>query len=131
MTRPPSSAGIAYHRDGALLIARCTGSAGADWLAEAFRLIAEYQRGAPASAVLIDIRDLDAMATVSERYRLGEAAAANWTGPPVALVGTRQLVDPERFGEMVARNRGLDGRVFTDVAEARAWLATRVAARNA
>ena len=40
-------------------------------------------------------------------------------------------MDPERFGEMVARSRGLDGRVFTDIAEARAWLADRVAARRA
>ena len=131
MTMPPPPASIAYQREGAILIARCTGSANAAWLAEAFRIIAEHERGEPADAVLIDVRDLDVIPTVSERYRLGEAAAANWRGPPVALVGKPQLMDPERFGEMVARSRGLDGRVFTDVDEARAWLATRVQERRA
>jgi hypothetical protein len=35
------------------------------------------------------------------------------------------MVHAERFGELVARNRGADARVFTDEAEARAWLVGR------
>ena len=131
MTTPPDPAAIIYQRDGAILVARCTGPGNAAWLVQAFRVIAEHWRGEPADAVLIDVRDLDIVPTISERYRLGESAAANWQGPPVALVGRKQLMDPERFGEMVARSRGLDGRVFTDIDEARAWLASRVKERRA
>jgi hypothetical protein len=31
------------------------------------------------------------------------------------------MIHPERFGELVARNRGADARVFTDEAAAREW----------
>jgi hypothetical protein len=32
------------------------------------------------------------------------------------------MIHPERFGEIVARNRGADARAFTIEAEARDWL---------
>jgi len=40
----------------------------------------------------------------------------------VAYVNLPERVDPKRFGEMVARNRRVDARVFTDVEEAVEWL---------
>jgi hypothetical protein len=32
------------------------------------------------------------------------------------------MIHPDRFGELVARNRGADARVFTVEAEALAWV---------
>ena len=40
----------------------------------------------------------------------------------VAIAGPEPLIDPDRFGETVARNRGVNGRVFTDLDEAIMWL---------
>jgi hypothetical protein len=40
----------------------------------------------------------------------------------IALVASPELLDPDRFGLTVARNRGLNANVFTDQAEALAWL---------
>jgi len=119
-----------YARDRDWLLVHCRGNGDAAWLTGLFFRIAERLATEAASAVLIDGREVVATFSVYERYRLGEAAAAALVpGPPVALVGSEQTVDPERFGETVARNRGLDGRVFTDLGEARDWLKERVAAR--
>jgi len=74
-------------------------------------------------AILIDVRELvgprpDGM----ELYDLGVLASRDIIGAPVAFVGSESFIDPRRFGESVARNRGLNLRVFTDMAEAEAWL---------
>lgn len=107
------------------------GPGDAGWLAGLFRLVAERVSREPADAVVIDVRGSIAPLTTTERYRLGEDAAVHWPGVPVAVIGSAGIVEPERFAEMVARSRGVDGRVFTDENEARAWLTGRVAARAA
>ena len=43
-------------------------------------------------------------------------------GIRIAMVGKPELLDPRRLGELVAQNRGVDGRVFTDLAVAEEWL---------
>ena len=59
-----------------------------------------------------------------ERFRLGErlAYAAKGAAIKVVLVARPEMVDPERFGMTVARNRGLLANVFTSEADALAWL---------
>jgi hypothetical protein len=58
-----------------------------------------------------------------QRYALGEAcAAAGRSAVQVAMVARPEMIDPDRFGMIVARNRGLFADVFTTEAEARAWL---------
>jgi len=61
-----------------------------------------------------------------ERYdwavRIAELQARFLPRIRVALVGNEPLIHPERFGEIVARNRGADARAFTDEAEALRWL---------
>jgi len=74
-------------------------------------------------AILIDVRELtgprpDGM----ELYDLGVLASRDIIGMPIAFVGSEAFVDPRRFGEAVARNRGLNLRVFTDMNEALVWL---------
>jgi hypothetical protein len=39
-----------------------------------------------------------------------------------AIVGNIPLVDPDKFEEVVATNRGLDLKVFTDIQKAYVWL---------
>jgi hypothetical protein len=41
---------------------------------------------------------------------------------PFAIVGMEPLIEPERLGEIVARNRGMNVRAFTDYEAARTWL---------
>jgi hypothetical protein len=40
----------------------------------------------------------------------------------MAIVGSEPLIDRERFGEIVARNRGVPLKVTTDLDEALRWL---------
>jgi hypothetical protein len=40
----------------------------------------------------------------------------------LAIVARAELIDPERFGVIVARNRGLVNNIFTSEVEARDWL---------
>ena len=64
--------------------------------------------------------------TTLERFNLGEYVAEiclQFVRPVrIALAAEIPIVDPERFGETVARNRGTNGKVFTDLEEAKAWL---------
>ena len=79
------------------------------------------------SAVLIDVRDVSGTPPEKfERYELGVGSARiqRQKRPLVtaAMVGHEPMIDPQRLGEIVFRNRGGVGRVFTDVQEAISWL---------
>lgn len=85
-------------------------------------------------ALLVDIRAvIGREPTMAERFdqamRVAEAQAARKPRIRAALVGHEPMVDPERFGETVAINRGAEVRVFTDEAQAEAWLVARRPAR--
>ena len=40
----------------------------------------------------------------------------------VALVSNEPMIHPQRFGEVIAKSRGAQARVFTDLDEAMAWI---------
>jgi hypothetical protein len=121
---------LEYRRDGDWLVVRSAGQGSAAWLMGLFQQVGKHVSKEPAAAVVIDLREVTALPlTTTERYRVGEVVAKHWPGVPAAVVANAPLVDPERFAEMVARNRGVDGRVFTNMDEARAWLKERIAAR--
>jgi len=127
---PTGEPAVEYLREGGWLLVRCSpGTGGVEWLLALLSATNEHLAGEPASAVLIDAREVSAVISTAGRFRVGERAAASWFGPPLALVGAMSLVDPERFGEEVARSRGLDVRVFTDIDEATNWLRTRAVTR--
>jgi hypothetical protein len=44
----------------------------------------------------------------------------------VAMVARAEMIHPQKFGVMVAQNRGLDSDVFDSEAEAIAWLDGKV-----
>jgi hypothetical protein len=106
---------------------RCRGTFRSDALLEvwesAFRVAIDQGR----KAVLVDLRDLKgAPLTTIERYeqgvRVAEVQQRVGLGIPIAVVGHESLVDPERFGETVGKNRGGFGAVFTDIDEAVDWI---------
>jgi len=64
--------------------------------------------------------------TTFMRYELA-VAWAQAAGPlRVALVIPQELMDPQKFGMLMAHNRGVNGDVFTTEAEALQWLNARV-----
>lgn len=83
------------------------------------------------SRVLIDASSVSGAPTQDERYRLGLFVAAEQRilaaqTPPrevqVAVFAHQPLVDPSRFGETVAINRGAKVKVSERLDEALAWL---------
>ena len=92
-----------------------------------------YERGLDIAAsnglqaILVDIRKLEGLPpTTMERYKHGEKVAKiqfnHDSQSCIALVGKEPIIDPQRFGETVALNRGAVGRVFTDIYDAVIWL---------
>src|SRR5215470_15346350 len=58
-----------------------------------------------------------------ERFRMAvQLASAAESRVKVALLGRAELIDPDRFGVTVARNRGFLVDVFETEADALAWL---------
>jgi hypothetical protein len=90
---------------------------------EGFRQAALANR----SALLIDVRNITGRVPgIFDRFEIGVRIAQHYreSDPRIrlAVLGHEPMIHPERFGELVARNRGADARVFTDEAEALAWV---------
>jgi len=86
--------------------------------------------GANRGAILVDARAITGrIPTILDRFEMGVRIARHYleTDPRIrlAVVGHEPMIHPERFGELVARNRGADARVFTDGTEALDWLLRR------
>ena len=79
-------------------------------------------RDAPTKSVLIDVRDVAGSLSDMDRYDIGVGGASLGIRVPVAIVGMEPLIEPDRLGEVVARNRGMNVRAFTDYEAARTWL---------
>jgi hypothetical protein len=98
--------------------------------AEAMRVSDQAFREAAAAGrrgVLVDVREVRGrIPTILDRFDFGVHIAARHLEqePPIrlALLGHEPMIHPERFGEIVARNRGADARVFTSEVEALDWL---------
>ena len=78
-------------------------------------------------SALIDVRDvIGRIPTILDRFDFGvHIASLHLEHKPrvrLALLGYEPMIHPDRFGEIVARNRGADARVFTIGADAIDWL---------
>lgn len=105
------------------LIAKFTGADNLEEVSQQFDLLTIRCLEAKKNRLLIDVSAIRTVAEFSERYRAGERAVVfAHNAIRIAMVGTRRQVDPKLLGELVARNRGVDGRVFTDLAAAKQWL---------
>ena len=97
---------------------------------EAFRVGEVAFREAAAAGrqnVLVDVRKVNGrVPSLLDRFDFGvHVADQHQAFSPrirLAVLGHDPMIHPERFGELVARNRGADARVFTDEAEALQWL---------
>jgi hypothetical protein len=96
---------------------------------QAVALVADamvYARENGMSELLANVRGLRApysSLTIFDRY----AMAVRWadsagTGLRVVLVTRPEMMDPDKIGLLMAQNRGISGEVFTDEADALAWL---------
>ena len=90
---------------------------------EAYRQAALANR----TGVLVDVRQVAGrLPTILDRFDMGVRVAEQHVSrkPRIrfALLGHEPMIHPERFGELVARNRGADARAFTDKEEALRWL---------
>jgi hypothetical protein len=116
------------------LAVRLTGPAKDAW--HKFGSIAEHCKRANKNKLLLDFTETYGDLSLADRYNLGDKAEVfvfyNYKVIKVAVVGRPEQVDPERFSELVARNRWLDVRLFTSVEDAEKWLkpAARAAGRH-
>ncbi len=81
----------------------------------------------PATRVAIDVRPMSGMLTLTARYQVGEQVAERLPHDrALAFIGSEEHVLPDRFMEVVAKNRGAHILVTTSPAEAAAWLGVPV-----
>src|SRR5262249_52309113 len=59
---------------------------------------------------------------VFERFEFAQRMANEARGVTIAIVVRAELIDKQKFGTTVATNRGVRTNVFSNEAEARAWL---------
>jgi hypothetical protein len=95
---------------------------------EKFRQAFDAGKREKVSKLLIDFRLVIGDASVMERFEVGLLLAKlinGQTATPltrIAILGNKSFVDPQRFVEIVAINRGAQVKVTTDVFEAVEWL---------
>lgn len=108
------------------LAAKYIGSGVAEDVWREFGFIAEYCKRTKNNKLLIDGTRFEEKLSITERYLVAEESLlfARY-GIKVAVVDKPERIDPQRFGELVARNRGVDLSVFTDFQAAEEWLLTR------
>ena len=83
-------------------------------------------RSHQAQDILVDTTGLTGFPSPGTIQRF--IAAVEWAAEAggclrLAMVARAEMIDPEKFGVTVARNRGLVSNIFTTEAEARTWLA--------
>jgi hypothetical protein len=89
-----------------------------------FELIAEHCKRANKNKLLLNFTEYRADVSLHERYLLVERATifAHYSVIKIAGVDKPGRLDPQNFEEIVARNRGVNARAFTNVEDAEEWL---------
>ncbi len=81
--------------------------------------------------ILADLRKVEGTLTTMQRFTMGQTGAKKYfsarsngelSSCRFAVVATPPLMDPSKFGETVATNRGMPVRVFQSFQEAEDWL---------
>jgi len=90
---------------------------------EEFELIAEECKRTKNKKLLIDVTRAEGKASLIEKFLVAERSQIfTYYGLKVALVDIPERMDPQNFGELVARNRWVNIRVVTDFPAAEEWL---------
>jgi hypothetical protein len=102
-------------------VARLAGAPTLDEMIEAVREVAAESVRWPHGRLLVDLVGVTTLTSFTEQFTLGEHAARTLAHMQrvASLVPAGRVT---RNSERPARKAGLDLRVFTDEAEARAWL---------
>jgi hypothetical protein len=120
-----------FERMGPLLHATLRGAFTVADAKAAYRGLLDECVAGGAVVVLMDCREVEGDPTVMERFDFSEFVAlenvaavdaGRTAALRVALVGGSPLIDPRRFGETVALNRGAWIKVTTELDEAVRWL---------
>ena len=118
------------HFEGPLLYVSLAGEMNGPLAEQTYRRVVREFVDGGCFKLLIDGRGLSGELTTTARYSLGKVVAeenASLVGKTgrqvqVAMVGTDPLLDRDRFGETVARNRGAVVKVTHDLESAYRWL---------
>ena len=108
------------------VFATVTGPVSPEGLLKAFSEACDKALERGSARILADLSELEGNLSASDRFKVGEGAAAQSLGrkwrvrPKVALVGKAPLMDG--FGAMVALSRGLNVKTFSEVSQALDWL---------
>jgi len=105
------------------LAARFIGSGAAEDIWQEFEFIAEHCKRTKNNKLLMDVTRYEGKISLIEKYSAAEESRIfSRYGIKVAFVDIPERVDPEKFAEMVARNRGVNVRLFSDFQAAEEWL---------
>ena len=110
------------------LLVSCEGTYEKLSVMDAYRGILRTAADLNLSKILVDFRKVKGDMSVLDRFTTSEFAAGlcleyiTTIRFKIAMVGEEPPIDPKRFGETVARNRGVNVFVTTKLAEAHSWL---------
>ena len=106
------------------LAAKFTGAVATEETWRQFELIAGHCKSANKNKLLIDFTEAYGDLSLAHRYCLGDKAEIFmfYKLIKVGVADRPERLDPRRFGEMVARNRWVNARVFTSAKDAEKWL---------
>ena len=108
------------------LAARFIGVGVAEDVWRQFNFIAEHCNRTKNNKLLIDTAEAEFKVSLAERFlAVEEARVFARYRLKVAVVTKPERLDPQRFGETVARNRGVNISAFTNVEDAEKWLLKR------
>jgi hypothetical protein len=109
------------------LAARFTGQGAPEEIWRQFELIAEHCKRANKNRLLLDFTEFHAGISLADRYFLviGARIFAQYKLIKTAYFARPEQVDSKKFGELVARNRWINARVFTNIEDAEEWLLKR------
>jgi len=114
-----------------VLLVRVTGEFALDEANDCFTRMLQAIAQHEVTKVLVDCRDLTGKISTLDRFEHGEYAAQELSRAydaglsraiRFAYVCLPPVLDHERFGETVARNRGVNADVTDSVVAARQWL---------
>jgi hypothetical protein len=105
------------------LAARFIGSGAPKDVWGEFELIAEECKRTKTQKLLIDVTRAEGKASLIDKFLAAERSRifASYC-LKVALIDKPERMDPQNFGELVARNRWVNIRVVTDFQSAEEWL---------
>jgi len=105
------------------LAARFIGEGAPGKAHQQFAFIAEHCKRANYKRLLIDFTARQVKVNIADRFSFGEKSQVfARDNIKVAILARPDQFEPSRFGELVARNRGVNLRGFTDVQAAEKWL---------